>query len=98
MGDSNDHPNHFVSNTMCIAMCVQVVGHGVISPTLPGSHAFLTAAILSPGALGVPASEEATARRLATLAKVRNVITHSCCHEHRLGQPFSKSPITVQTA
>ena len=54
-----------------LSCSAQVVGEDVVSPDADALHSFLLAALLAPHSLGVPASEEDTARTMAGAAKLR---------------------------
>ena len=54
----------------------QVLGEDVVPPDAAALHSFLLAALLAPHSLGVPFSEEETARAMAAQAKVVPVVHH----------------------
>lgn len=66
---SSKGPSHWI----CVVL--QVVAQDVFSQDSPGLHNFLSSALLSPHMLGIPASEDETARRFAADARVSFLIS-----------------------
>lgn len=53
--------------------CVQVVGYEVVSKDSSGLHHLLLASLLTPHSLGIPPTEDETARKAATAARVSSL-------------------------